>query len=149
MNEQDRDWLEALSKSLWKRIYFNPVPRVGPDSMLEEARHLTGDEWVKLQDIIQRNDLICELQTTGWGFYVGMALYWENPPVYPGVPVQLDLLIFISAKHLPEDLIPSGPRLHFRAGWDAFSPFTHSDENAQRLVSVGRPKPREQAYYDY
>jgi len=89
---------------------------MGPSSLLEEARHLTGDEWVKAQGIFHRNDLTCELQTTGWGFYVGMSVSWGHPPV------QLDRLIFITAKHLPEDLIPVGAGRHFTAGWAAFSP---------------------------
>jgi hypothetical protein len=33
MDPEDRAWMKALDGEIWKKVFFSPPPRVGPDHM--------------------------------------------------------------------------------------------------------------------
>jgi hypothetical protein len=136
-------WLRALQESLW-------IDRVDPRlrrKWSQERRRMTVEEWLQVQQLIWEHDLICSMRNACMGFGCGMAIYEATPPAYPGVPIDPEFVLFVTQEHLP--LPEDRDSTHFKDGWEAFSPFTHSDENTKALKANELPEPKPKVHYEY
>ena len=152
--ENWQQYLRDLHFSIWKThrnpLSRNPIER----GWASETRRLTNEEWALVQEIILEHKPICYLHNACWGFGCGMALYEEPPLVYPNTLVKPDILIDITKEHLPIPKREAGStelddRTSFQDGWNAFSPYTHNEENTKLLVFHGFGKPKPASHYDY
>lgn len=138
-----RAWLNALHEALYQR-HMDPRTR---RPWYDTLRRMTADEWLQLQHIIREHELICSMRNANMGFGCGMTIYEPGEPVYPGVPIKPTILCDVTKDHLP---LPVGKdRTSFDDGWEAFSPFTHNDDNTARLKAEGLPEPKGKSHYDY
>lgn len=127
-------WLAQLHDELW-------VTKCSAGQAWScEHRRMTDDEWARVQSIITTERLICEPINAQMGFGFGMRLYEHEQ--YPGTGPTF--LLTLTGGHLPE---PSDTR--FDAGWAAYSPYTHNDDNANALEYAGFEPLRPKGHYAY
>lgn len=154
MTEATIQWFQELQLSLWEKKQGYEYRR-GTFTYFMEARRLSLVEWERVKHILQEENPLTELVVTNFGFGCGINIYVdpEDPP-YPGIPQEKPSLILgLTKDHLPIPKRRSSERLadrtYFEDGWEAFSPFTHTAENARRLVSSGFEAPKPKGYYEY
>lgn len=138
-----RAWLRALHEAMY-------VKRMDPRTRrpwYDERRRMTAEEWVQLQHLIREHELICSMRNANMGFGCGMTIFEPGEAIYPGVPIKPVVLCDVTKAHLP--LAAGQDRTTFDEGWEAFSPFTHSEANVERLKANGLQEPRDKGYYDY
>lgn len=153
--EDWQGWLKSLHTNLWQ-THRDPNARALRE-WHTESRRLTPDEWGTLQEILREHKPICMLSNACWGFGCGLTLYATPPHVYPGAETKPECLLSITKNHLPlegrtilsgKKMVPAD-RTTFDDGWDAFSPFTHSEENAKLLKEYGLESPKAKSHYEY
>lgn len=153
--EDWQGWLRTLHPTLWK-THRDPSARILRE-WANESRRLTTDEWGTLQDILREHKPICTLANANWGFGCGMSILAVPPHVYPGADTKPERLLSITKDHLPlegrtmsdgKKMVPAD-RTHFEDGWTAFTPFTHSEENARLLKEYGLEPPKSKGHYEY
>jgi hypothetical protein len=143
----DLEWLVWLDGELWHEVTYTMRANMTGHTWNQKSRtltrKLTDEEWVRVQNIIRKHNLLTSLHNCGFGFTCGMWIYEHPIPIYPGIPLEPRGLLFIESHHLPfkED--------RFEAGWTAFSPFTHSGQNAAWLKQYKMEEPKGKSYYDY
>lgn len=144
-----RAWFKATHASLWEghptSFRANMSGHTWETISYHEARKLSKAEWATIQRIIRQQNLVCSMRNACMGFNCGMTVYAEGVPVYPGVPVEPELLLDITAKHLPGE----GYAVPFNEAFAILSAYTHTPENAARLARNGLETPRDKGYYDY
>ena len=137
------EWLAALDKQIWQEHKDRSRGWGGGRSYRTVYRKLTEAEWGRLQTIMREEGYLTSMHNCGFGFTCGMMVY-EHPEVtYPGVPLEPKSLLFVESHHLPQK--EDG----FGAGWQAFSPFTHSEQNAKWLAQYEMDPPKSKGHYDY
>lgn len=133
--------LREFSGDLWAlyrdRVTQSPSSRYGFN---QEARTLTESEWEELRGIltVQKGRLVFELTNACFGFGCGLRVFTR--PV--GDKGSLELLLTLTQRHLP------GGRAQFRDAWNAFTLFTHTEENIAAAKALGVSAPMEFEYYD-
>jgi hypothetical protein len=143
----DVEWLVAIDGQIWHEVTHRMRANMSGHEWDQKSRALTrkmtNAEWERVQRAIREHGLLTSLHNCGFGFTCGMAVYEHAAPIYPGIPIVLRRLLFLESRHLPfkED--------RFEAGWAAFSPFTHSDQNAAWLRQYGMEEPKQKGHYDY
>ena len=137
--------IQALNESIWTTT----APSNGfPKGMTIEKRRLTLEEWADLQSwCATQSDLIYEMHNACMGFGCGMYVGQMRPSTFPGVPDDIQWIVFVTKEHLP--LTGKKDRTSFEDGWVAFSPYTHSVQNAENLNAYGREAPKSKGFYDY
>lgn len=165
MTDSTRAWFRELQDGIWeaKRGLRNVGWFQEEYTFYQESRRLSLSEWARLVDVLQDERPITEMVNTSFGFGCGMRVY-DDPvdPVYPGIPQEVPpVLLLVTKDHLPLDgrtevvstlkgkEVRPADRTSFEDGWVAFSPHTHTEENAARLKEAGLPAPRSKGHYEY
>lgn len=159
------DWsakLKGLSTEVWEGPldeFFSFLDNeIGSDCT--EKRRLTDAEWEQLKGIMAtRKDLIFELSNACMGFGCAISVGRMMYAPYPGLLNEIEWLLCVTKNHLPlsvcalrdpgEHGYNCNDRTFFKDGWRAFSPFTHTSENAKHLKDFKREAPRPEGHYDY
>jgi hypothetical protein len=136
------EWLLALDKQIWQE-------HVDRDWRREDRRYktvyrkLTQVEWDRLRETIREEGYLTSMHNCGFGFTCGMLVYEHPEATYPGVPLEPTPLLFVESHHLPQE------NDKFEDGWQAFSPFTHAEQNAKWLARYKMDPPKSKGHYDY
>ena len=133
------DDLQRLHKDIWRRT---APDRFGTRTAVE-SRRLTEAEWIQVRVVLCEQPVAIQMINACFGFGCGIRV-WDHPP-FPGLPPEL--LLVVTKEHLP--LSEGKDRVLFDEGWERLSPFSHNDENAERLRLLELPEPREKHHYEY
>ena len=140
-------WLAALDKQIWAEKvaehYANMTGHGWKQRYRVVHRKLTETEWAKLQEIVREEGLLTSMHNCGFGFTCGMLISEHPEATYPGVPLEAKRLLFVESHHLPQK------EDRFEEGWQAFSPFTHSEQNTKWLAQYGMDAPKSKGHYSY
>jgi hypothetical protein len=149
-----RGWLKKVAKEIRgsrpKRDRRGKLRDYGSDTPGRSGgRRLTFEEWWRIEQLINDQDLICIPRNACFGFGCAITLHEEEAPVCAGVPPdqELNYLIDVTQDQLPcaEGCTP--PR--FDVAWTLFERFTHTDRNKERAVAKGLGRIRSKDHYAY
>jgi len=136
------EWLAALDKQIWQEHIDRDWQR-GDRHYRTVFRKLTPAEWDRLQRTVREEGYLTSMHNCGFGFTCGMMIYEHPEAMYPGVPLEPKGLLFVESHHLPQK------EDRFEAGWQAFSLFTHSEQNTKWLAQYKMDPPKSKGHYDY
>ncbi len=144
-------WLKLLQADIWT------IPPASPHSLYNipyESRRLSQAEWDQVTAILQAHHLPCSMNNACMGFGCSIVLYEEPLNHYPGVEMRPTSILEITKDHLPipvrdKDSKQSPDRTTFEDGWEAFSPYTHSEANKALLALYKMEAPKSKGYYDH
>lgn len=136
------EWLVALDKQIWQE-HVDRDWRRGDHRYKTVYRKLTPAEWERLQETVREEGYLTSMHNCGFGFTCGMLVMEHPEPTFPGVPMEPKALLFVESHHLPQE------NDRFEDGWNAFSPFTHSEQNARWLAQYGMDAPKAKGHYAY
>lgn len=144
LSEPDRAFLKGLDSALWSRQKQNGI-------VLESDKKLTKAEWDRVGKIIVKSQLVCEMFTKGMFGGYGMDVYEQPAPTYPGVPLEPVFLLRLIEDNLPapKNAKPKTPGCGLDYAWNAFSKFTHSEQNKAWLKEYNLAPSEGQSSYWY